>query len=72
MIQPLIWLLVFDLIVCVVWWLVFNVLGVSGPPRLTQVMAGIVIAINVIIILVWLLGLLGVAPSGLLEGPRVR
>lgn len=69
MIAPLIWLLVFDVVVCVIYWVIFNLLGVSAPPRLMQVMVGLVILINVVVVLVWLLGILGVAPGGLLQGP---
>jgi hypothetical protein len=72
MVGPLIWLLVFDVVVCLVYWVIFGLLTVTAPPRLMQVMVGLVILINVVIVLVWLLGLLGVAPSGLLHGPSYR
>jgi hypothetical protein len=70
MVAPLIWLLGFDVVVCIVWWLIFKVLGVQGPPRLLGVMGILVIAINVIVVLVWLLGVLGVTPASLMQGPR--
>lgn len=72
MIGPLIWLLLFDLLVCLVWWLVFSVGGVSGPPRLVQVMGIIVIAINVVVLIFWVMELFGMTAGQWMQGPVLR
>lgn len=57
-VYPLVWLLVFDLIVGLIWW-GLGAIGVSLHPRLEQVMIGLVIIINVVVAIFWLIGLLG-------------
>jgi hypothetical protein len=73
MVQPLLWLLLFDVLVCLVWWGLssFGILG-TAPPRLQQVMLAIVILINVVVIIVWAMNLLGIPAAHLLEGPPRR
>jgi hypothetical protein len=73
MVQPLLWLLLFDVLVCLVWWGLnsFGILG-TAPARLQQVMLAIVILINVVVIIVWAMNLLGVPAGHLLEGPPRR
>jgi len=72
-VAPLIWLLVFDAIICGVWWIATGVFGWDKKPeRLVQVMIGLVILINVFIVVVWALGLLGYAPGNLMHGPYAR
>lgn len=67
-IAPLVWLLVFDAIVGLVWW-GLKAVGVTFPGRLEQVMTGLVIVINVVVVIVWLLDMIGWAPGGLANGP---
>jgi hypothetical protein len=69
---PLVWLLIFDFVVCVIYWLATSVFGVTAPDKLMKVMIGLVILINVVIVLFWLLNLFGVAPGNLLQGPSHR
>jgi hypothetical protein len=69
-VAPLVWLLVFDLIVGLIWW-GLGQLGVSIDARLQNVMIGLVIVINVVVVIVWLLGLLGWTPN-LMGGPFHR
>jgi hypothetical protein len=73
MVQPLLWLLLFDVLVCLVWWGLssFGILA-TAPARLQQVMLGIVILINLVIIIVWAMNILGVPAGHLLEGPPRR
>jgi multisubunit Na+/H+ antiporter MnhC subunit len=71
-VAPLIWLLVFDFIVCVIYWLATSVFGITTPDKLMKVMIGLVILINVVIVLFWLLGLFGVAPETFMHGPYKR
>jgi hypothetical protein len=72
MIAPLIWLLVFDAVVCFVWWGLTSVLGVTAPERLMKLMIGLVILINAVVLVFWVLALFGVAPESLLHGPDLR
>jgi hypothetical protein len=67
-IGPLVWLLVFDLIVGLIWWALGKV-GVAIDATLMQVMVGLVIIINVFVVLMWILGMLGWTPTGMLSGP---
>jgi hypothetical protein len=69
-VAPLVWLLVFDLIVGLIWW-GLGQLGVSLDARLAQVMIGLIIIINVVVVIVWLLGMLGYSPN-LMGGPFHR
>lgn len=71
-VAPLIWLLIFDAIVCGIYWLATSVFGVTAPPRLLQVMIGLVILINVVIVVVWLLDLTGIGSMNFLQGPYRR
>jgi hypothetical protein len=59
-VQPLVWLLIFDVVLAVIWW-ILSMFGFSIPePRLRQVIVALIIIINVVVVLVWLLGFLGV------------
>jgi multisubunit Na+/H+ antiporter MnhC subunit len=69
---PLLWLLAFDFVVCVIYWLATSVFGMTAPDKLMKVMIGLVILINVVVVLVWLLGVFGVAPSAFMQGPYKR
>lgn len=69
-VAPLVWLLVFDLIVGLIWW-GLGMLSVNLDARLGTVMIGLVIIINVVIVIFWLLGILGYAPH-LVGGPFAR
>jgi hypothetical protein len=69
MVGPLIWLLLFDLAVVLVWWALTSLLGVTAPERLLKIMIGIVILINVIVIVLWALALFGLTPESLFQGP---
>lgn len=69
MVAPLIWLLIFDGLVVLVWWVASSIFGITAEPRIKQVMVGLVILINVVIVLFWLLALTGAMPSSFLHGP---
>jgi hypothetical protein len=69
-VAPLVWLLVFDLVVGLIWW-GLGQLGVSIDARLQNVMVALVIIINIVVVIVWLLGMLGWTPN-LLGGPFHR
>jgi hypothetical protein len=69
-VAPLVWLLVFDLVVGLIWW-GLGQLGVSLDARLQNVMVALVIIINIVVVIVWLLGMLGWTPN-LLGGPFHR
>lgn len=69
MVAPLVWLLVFDVVVCLVWWGLTSLFEVTAPDKMMKLMIGIVILINAVVIIVWMLGLFGLSPSHLLEGP---
>lgn len=71
MVAPLVWLLVFDFVVALVY-AVVSWFGVAIEPTLHRIMIGLILLINLVVIIVWLLGLLGLAPSGLLQGPDYR
>jgi hypothetical protein len=49
----------------------FGILA-SAPQRLQQVMIGLVILINVVIVIVWAMGMLGITSGHMLEGPYNR
>lgn len=70
-VAPLVWLLVFDLVVALVYWAI-GLMGVTFEGRLLNLMIGLVILINVVIVLFWLLGLLGYAPVMDMPGPRLH
>lgn len=61
-VAPLVWLLVFDLVVGLVYW-ALGLMGVTIEGRLLNLMIGLVILINVVIVIFWLLGILGYAPG---------
>ena len=69
---PLIWLLGFDLVVCVIWWVATSLLGITAPEKLLKLMVGLVVLINVVIVLFWFLELLGVSTGSLMQGPHRR
>lgn len=74
MIMPLVWLLGFDVVVCLVYWGLasFGILE-KAPQPLLKVMVGLVILINIVIIVVWAFGMLGVNLGHFsLEGPYQR
>ena len=67
---PLVWLLIFDFIVCLIWWAATSLFGITGPDKLVRVMVGLVILINVVVVLFWLLALFGVSTGMLMQGPH--
>jgi hypothetical protein len=69
-VAPLVWLLVFDLIVGLIWW-GLGQMSVHIDARLQNLMVGLVIVINVVVVIVWLLGILGWSPN-LMGGPFHR
>lgn len=69
MVAPLIWLLVFDGVVVLIWWVASSVLGITAEPRLKQLMLGLVILINAVVVVAWLLALTGALPTSFLHGP---
>lgn len=70
-VAPLIWLLVFDLVVGLIWWALGH-FGITLHPRLEQVMIFLVILINLVVVIVWLMSFLGWGPAHLYEGPFRR
>lgn len=70
-VMPLVWLLLFDALVCVVYTL-FGWFEIKTPDKLGKVMVGLVIVINVFVLILWLLSFFGVALGDLAHGPFYR
>ena len=71
MVAPLVWLLGFDLLVVVVYWLLTSVLGMTIQSRMQNLMFGLVLLINAVVIVVWAVDFLGIS-TGWLTGPQRR